>query len=485
MIIKKDPEIIKSYLEDSSNLKGGFASEVVLPSKIEELSEFIKEANAKKKPVTISGGGTATTGSRIPFGGSVISMEKFNAISEISPSEMRARVQTGVFVEELKFACEQKGLFYTSHPTERAASIGGTIATNASGSRSLKYGPTRKYVNRLKMVLPTGDIIEIKRGDKFLSSGDSQIALPSGIIIDIPMPSYKMPNVKNSAGYFVCPGMDLIDLFIGQEGTLSVIVEIELGLEKKPERILSSFLFFDEECSAWSFAQDARSENGILSIEYFDSNSLELLRAGNTNVPANKKAAIFFEQEITLDGEDAVLERWSDLISKNKSTMDDAWVAMNESDAELFTKMRHSIPDAINDIYRKSGYSKLSTDIAVPDNKFREMLDFYMDSFKGSGLSHAIFGHIGESHLHVNMLPRSPEEDVRARELSMTFVKKALSLGGTVSAEHGIGKLKHKYLEAMYGRAGVLEMAKIKKAFDPNCILGLDNIFPKEYLAYV
>src|SRR3989338_8364046 len=149
MIIKKDSDTIRSYFEDSSNLKGGYAEEVVFPEDIDDLSKFLSDAYIKKIPVTVSGGGTNTTGSRIPFGGKVISMERFNSILDMSEYEMSSLVQAGVLVEDFKNSCENKGLFYTCHPTEKTAFVGGTVATNASGSRSFKYGPTRKCVMHL------------------------------------------------------------------------------------------------------------------------------------------------------------------------------------------------------------------------------------------------------------------------------------------------------------------------------------------------
>ena len=150
MLIKTDKDFIKSYFEDSSNLKGGYADGVVLPESIEELSEFVIRANANKTPITVSGGGTSTTGSRIPFGGTVISLEKFNKIISISKDDMCAVVQSGLPVEDFKKSCENKGLFYACHPTEKSAFLGGTISTNASGARSVSYThltlPTKRIV---------------------------------------------------------------------------------------------------------------------------------------------------------------------------------------------------------------------------------------------------------------------------------------------------------------------------------------------------
>lgn len=482
MLIKKDPDTIKSYLEDSSNIKDGYASEVAIPADEGELVEALKAAGAKKAPVTISGGGTNTTGSRVPFGGIVISMEKFKSVIGVSVKDSTATVRAGALVDDLKTAAEKEGLFYASHPTENMAFVGGTIATNASGARSFKYGPTRKHVKRLRMVLAGGEVLDIRRGERFLKKGDSAVKLSGGGEIVIPVPGYRMPNVKNSAGYFAKDGMDLIDLFIGQEGTLSVVTEAEIGLVKKPFGIFSAFVFFKKEEDAWNFAESSRSL-GALSIEYFDNNALKLLSEKAPNVPPDAACAIFFEDEVSGGDDDRVMKKWVELISEYGISPDEAWGAAGENDVERFNEFRRSIPEAVNDIVRKSGFRKLSTDIAVPREKFSEMAGYYKNAFKEREVRHVIFGHIGECHLHVNLLPESEAQMAVAGQLALSFVKKGVSLGGTVSAEHGIGKTKHRYLEMMYGRQGVLEMAGIKKAIDPHWILGLDNIFPRDILA--
>lgn len=471
MLIKKDKDSIISYLEDSSNLKGGHADRVFIPENIDELSEFVKKANVDKLPITISGGGTSTTGSRIPFGGAVVSLEKFNKIISVSRESMSAVAQSGVMVEDFKRSCEAAGLFYASHPTEKSAFLGGTIATNASGARSFRYGPTRKQVKRLKMVLASGEIFEIVRGETILRKGSSII----------PLPTYSIPSVKNSAGYFAGEGKDYIDLFIGQEGTLSIIVEAELSLSVMPYRIFSSFVFFKEMPDAWSFAHDAR-RSGALSIEYFDVNALKLLKSRNSNVPDYAKAAIFFEQELTKEGEDPIVDEWLKRIEKHGASLDHSWVAMTPDEADRFNQFRYSIPESINEIVRHRLMRRLSTDIAVPEENLPEMMNFYIGTLTPCGIEHVIFGHIGECHLHVNLLPRNEDEYKKSKKICLEFIKKGVALGGTVSAEHGIGKTRREYLEEMYGRKGVLEMARIKKALDPNWILGLDNIFPKEIL---
>ena len=484
MLIKTDRETIGSYFEDSSNVKGGWADAVLFPESAEDVSEFLAKASREKTPVSISGGGTGTTGARVPFGGIVVSLEKLNRILDIrrdAHGDGFAGVQAGVLVDDLKKAAESQGLFYTCHPTEKTATLGGTIATNASGSRSFRYGPTRKCVRSLMVVLPTGEIAHINRGEKVLTTNDPRWALDGGKVIEIPLPSYTMPTVKNAAGYYAKDGMDVIDLFIGQEGTLGVVVEAAIDLVRRPDDIFSCFAFFARERDSWYFAQDLKSLRP-LSIEYFDRNSLILLRSRDVAVPAHAQAAIFFENDVRKESADETVVSWQRFLKKYHVSEDDVWAAFTEKEAEKFTEFRHSIPSAINEILRGRAVQKLATDIAVPDDKLFEMMDFYAESFKNNDLEHVIFGHIGESHVHANILPRSDDEREAAKAYAMQFVRKGIALGGTVSAEHGIGKIKHAYLEALYGRKGLLEMVRIKKALDPACILGLDNIFPKELL---
>lgn len=199
-----------------------------------------------------------------------------------------------------------------------------------------------------------------------------------------------------------------------------------------------------------------------------------------------RRRRYFFELEMDKRIEESrVINKWVELISRHNASLEDTWVAMNEKDADGFTQLRHYIPDSVNEIVRQRGFQKLGTDIAVPIKAFREMMRSYYAALSGSGIEHVVFGHIGECHVHINLLPKTEEELSMSKDVCLAFIKKGVSLGGTVSAEHGVGKTKHKYLEIMYGKKGVMEMAKLKKAFDPNCILGLDNIFPREALGSV
>ena len=481
MIIKRDPDIIKGYFEDYSGLLGGYADRVILPEDEKEVRDILLEASSKKVPVTISGGGTGVTGARIPFGGWVIATERFNKIIAINKGIFTATLQPGVMLTDLENELSKKGLTYLPDPTEPNAFIGGTISTNASGAKGFKYGSTRNYVKRLRVILSTGDIIDIKRGDYFINKGALFSLKLKDKEIKIKIPDYSMPEIKTAAGYYVKEHMDLLDLFIGHEGTLGFILEADIALNEKPENIMSFFSFFSSENDAISFVKDAKAYNAM-SLEYMDENALALLRTKYPNVPKSAKGLIYFEQDYKKEFEPKVIDSWAKLLEKHNALTEDSYFADSDKERAKLKELRHALPDAVNEIVKKNKMPKVGTDIAVPDNRFREMLKFYKEKLSSSGIDYLIFGHIGESHMHVNMLPRTEEEFKKSRGIYMEFAKKAVSMGGTVSAEHGIGKLKHPFLEIMYGKDNLKQMALLKKSLDPSCMLGLDNIFPKELL---
>ena len=143
---------------------------------------------------------------------------------------------------------------------------------------------------------------------------------------------------------------------------------------------------------------------------------------------------------------------------------------------------RHALPLTANERYSRSGFRKISSDMAVPVAEFRVLLKFYEDQCGPSGIDYVIFGHIGDCHLHLNLFPKNADENERARHIYGRCIAHAIMLGGCVSAEHGIGKLKRKYLAAMMGERYLNEMAEIKRVFDPKGILGRGNIFHESYL---
>jgi D-lactate dehydrogenase (cytochrome) len=522
MLIKSQPDQIQSFVEDSSHVRGGFAERVVFPETAEEVAEVLAKATRDRTPVTVSGAGTGTVAGRVPFGGIVLATDQLNQIKAIVHSDQgggHAVAQAGVVLGDFQRAVESEGLLYPPDPTERSCFLGGTVATNASGARTFKYGPTRNYVERLKIALANGEVIHLRRGELYAdANGRIAVPLPSGRSIDTQLPTYRMPQVrKNASGYYVAPGMDVIDLFIGSEGTLGVIVEIEVRLLPKPEGILSGVVFFADERRLLSFVREVRTSSlrtraeqartgevivfpdrrsdeleekwpsgiGIdaRALEYFDSESLGFLRQRYEQIPKAAVGAVFFEQETTEAAEGDFVAAWLSLVQAHKAFENESWFANNEPDQAKLREFRHALPVLMNEWFARHNQRKVSTDMAVPDEAFAGMLRFYQDNLRDGDLRYTIFGHIGDNHVHVNILPRDDDEAAKAWEIYRKFIRRAIDVGGTISAEHGIGKLKREYLRELYGDEHLREMAALKRAFDPAGILGRGNIFAEHLLA--
>jgi D-lactate dehydrogenase (cytochrome) len=276
--------------------------------------------------------------------------------------------------------------------------------------------------------------------------------------------------------------MDAMDLFIGSEGTLGVICEIEARLVPKPQGLLSGVVFFAKEADVLAFVADAkRGAVDARALEFFDVESLNFLRQKYPEIPAEAAGAIFFEQETTDLTEESILNKWLALLEKHNAFAD-SWFATGEQDWAKLREFRHQLPVLMNEWFARYRQRKVSTDMAVPDEAFPGLFDLYKRTLRRSGLRYTIFGHIGDNHVHVNILPRDDDEAARARDLYVQFLKYAASVGGTLSAEHGIGKLKRDYLRLFYSDAQLREMAALKKHFDPHGILGRGNIFAEEFL---
>lgn len=494
MQIKTQTEDLQNYLTDASNIKGGHAEKLFLPETAHELAEILRQADEEKIPVTICGARTGTVGGAIAFGGYVISLEKLNKIKEISKSKLFAEVEAGVVLTDLQRAVERENLFYAPDPTEWSCQIGGTVATNASGAKSFKYGATRKYVERLEIVLASSEFLDLRRGENFAKDGFIELKTRSGKIMSAKIPTYSQPNTrKNASGYFSSEKTDAIDFFIGSEGTLGVITEIELKILPKPEGFLSGIVFFKEEKDLLSLVGEARAvsfesrKNQTINqidatlLEYFDANSLNFIKEKFPETPENMAGAIFFEQETNGENEDALFELWNALLEKYDADLDASWFTTTEADLEKMREFRHALPVAVNEKVVRNKQRKIGTDMVVPDENFASFLKFYKQKLNRSGLEYVIFGHVGDCHLHANMLPKNDEEAEKARHLYGRFVAQAVMLGGAVSAEHGIGKLKKHYLQAMFGERYLNEMAELKRVFDPNGTLGRGNIFDEKY----
>ncbi len=449
------------YLRDESR-RVGHAEKIVFPKSTQEVCEVVKLHGR----ITIQGGRTGITGGCVPDGGLILNLSRMNAIGEIEGD--RITVQPGALLADVREGIRNSDLFFPSDLTETTASIGGMVANNASGARSFHYGSVRNWIQALEVVLSNGETVRVERGVH--QAGGSTFKLGG---IEGTLPSIRMPTVKNAAGYFVKPDMDLVDLFIGAEGTLGVVTEITLKLLPAPERITGLIAFFASEEEALGFVRFLRKAGSTIpptAIEFFDVHSLELLRRTQSDLPELKPefhTAIYFEYEG--DPPETVVEKVDEAI--------DCWVAEGDRELETLKQFRHAVPEAVNQLIGERKMTKLGTDMSVPDDQLESVMRMYHAGLDEAGLEYVIFGHIGNNHVHVNILPRSQAEHEAGKALYLDWARLVVAMGGTVSAEHGIGKIKTEFLELMYGTEGIREMRKLKQLFDPRGLLNSGNLF--------
>ena len=458
-------DVIEGYLRDASNIKG-HAEGLLRPECVEDVSCILKTCQDRNIPVTIAAQRTATTGSPVPFGGVVLSMENFDQIHSIN------EVDAGVVLGHYQQHIEREGWLFPPDPTSRnECSIGGSIACNASGARSFKYGATRPWVEGLEVVFPNGEIRQI----------DRTTPIPS----HWPTLNLSLPSVKTAAGYEPCT--NLLDLMIGQEGTLGIITKAWLTTIPNPT-VLGLLVFFDSNADClravhqlkWGAIRYSKGQTDIVHnaisprvLEYFDRNSIGFMRAKLDDLP-NATCGLFIELE-SMSEVFAALQPCLNILESCGALMEHSILADSEQGRNRLYQARHAIPARINEIVIANGMPKVGTDFAVPDHR----LEWMMDAYAEVDLPYVLFGHIGDNHLHLNMLPSTKTELVYAKELYVELARIALEYGGTVSAEHGIGKIKKQLLAEQVG-VGVLEQYRLlKNVADPNWVLGRGTLFDR------
>jgi FAD/FMN-containing dehydrogenase len=383
----------------------------------------------------------------------ILSLRALDWISEVDESTNTITVGPGALVGEIKRTAAATGLLFAPDPTsEEESTIGGAIACNASGARTFKYGATRKHVQALKVVLANGDLMEFQR----------------------------TTLEKNTVGYAFAH--DPIDWFIGSEGTLGVVVEAELSLLPLPARVVGLATFFRTEEAALRFVVATRESRSVTPrcIEYFDDQAIAIARAGAQGgiLPDGAAAMIYVEEEIH-DDLDSTLGRWGELIESIAPDFDPV-VFEGEARLREARRIRHSVPSTMNERgarYREAGGRKLSTDWAVPYHQLPEMIRAARSLARHSGVEQAvIYGHAGNGHPHQNFLARDARELATIESVIEQTLKQVLALGGTVAAEHGIGKIKRKWLPLQMNALQIAMMKAVKRELDPLGILAPGNI---------
>ncbi|MDI6827064.1 MAG: FAD-binding oxidoreductase, partial [Armatimonadota bacterium] len=265
----------EDFLHDESR-RIGLADSISFPKNEAEVAEIVREISSRNGVITIQGARTGIVAGAVPQGGHILNLSRMNKVGSLRKSKDGGTltVQPGVILDDIRKTIEKEGLFFPPDPTETTCSIGGMVACNASGALTFHYGPTRNWIEALRVVLSNGDTIALRRGECHAQGRSFSLTTEKGRVIEGQLPSYSIPNVKSAAGYYVIDNMDMIDLFIGMEGTLGVITEIELRLITKPKAINGLTIFLQNEESAIRLVRKLR-ESTIkpVAIEFFDADA--------------------------------------------------------------------------------------------------------------------------------------------------------------------------------------------------------------------
>jgi glycolate oxidase len=433
-----DPEVLAKYSRDETPDLERAPDILVMAASARDVSETMKVCASLDVPVIPRGAGTGVAGGTIPVeGGVTLSLERMNRIIEIDRENLVAVVEPGVITRDLQEKALECGLMYPPDPSSLdSCSIGGNVAVSAGGPRAVKYGTTRDYVIGMEFVLPTGEIITT--GGKF---------------------------IKNATGY------NLSALLTGSEGTLAVITNIILRLIPAPPASIDLLIPFDGIGTALEAVHAITSSRIVpTTIEFMEEDALRLVAEylGEEMPFPLAKAHLL----VQVDGaaEDDVYRQAELIVSTLRLDAEDVIVASTKEQREKIWKARRAIREAIT---RKSPVF-LAEDSVVPRAAVHDFLTALKKEFGARGLKSIMFGHAGDGNVHVDVLRYDmPESGWKPLvvELRKLIYSTAVSFGGTISGEHGIGYTKKDYLPLAMSGAEMELMRRIKKAFDPRGIL--------------
>ncbi|WP_374712028.1 FAD-binding oxidoreductase [Symbiobacterium terraclitae] len=438
------PADLAAYAVDATPLLRSLPTVVVFPGSRDEVKAILELASEKRIPVIPRGAASNLSGGTIAIeGGIMLNMNRMNRIIEVDAANLTATVQPGVTTAQLAREVEARGLFYPPDPGSQVIStIGGNVAENAGGLRGLKYGVTRDYVMGLEAVLPNGAIL--RTGGK---------------------------NAKDVAGY------DLTRLLVGSEGTLAVITEITVKLLPKPETKRAALAIFDRlEDAGRAVARIIENKIIPCTLEIMDKGTIKAVEDfAHVGLPTDAAAVLFIEQ----DGPRAVVDADIELagrLCREEGARDVKVAATVEEGTKLAEARRFALP-----ALARLRPTCVLEDATVPRSHLAEMIRFIEATARKYNLLICTFGHAGDGNLHPTCPcdERDHEELERVEKAFAEIFDKAVSLGGTITGEHGVGIAKQDYLEWKIGEAGVAVSKGIKAVFDPLGILNPGKVLPK------
>lgn len=451
-----DPDVRHAFARDASGLE--LVPDVVArPQDARELAELLRDATSTRTPVTTAGAQSSTTGASIVDHGMLLCTRAFDRILDLDVKARRIRVQAGALVADVRRAAEAEGLLFTPDPTsEEECTVGGAIACNASGARSLRYGATGPHTEALTVLLANGASHHVRRSHL----------------------------EKNTVGYPVT--QQPVDWFVGSEGTLGIVVEAEFALQPLPAQVLGLSLPFPSEAQALAFVVAARRNRAVQArcLEYFDAQAFDIARTADLSATWSlaDRAMVYVEETGAHEYDDTELplDAWLAMAETHGATVNEIRVYDTPATLQSARHFRHAIPAIMNErgaAYRSAGGRKVSTDWAVPYPLLAEVIQRARACADAHGIAQAVtYGHAGNGHPHQNFLARDADELLRIERVIEETLRDVLAVGGTVAAEHGIGKLKRRWLTLQASELQLRVMRSLKQEFDPLGLLAPGNV---------
>jgi D-lactate dehydrogenase (cytochrome) len=487
---------------------------VARPRSIDEVSALLRIAD-RVLPI---GAQSSLTGGATPTGDIILATDGLIGV-EITGE--RARARAGVPLQTLQDELAKVGRWLPPVPTFLGAFAGGAAATCAAGAATFKYGTVREWIEGLTVVLAGGDVLSLWRGECIATDDIFEIVTAGGVRT-VRIPDIGMPDVpKRSAGYFLGPQMDLIDLFVGSEGTLGVIADVTFRTAAKPKAVCRALVPVATEPAAIRLVDELRSAAvvswmqrdplgiDIAAIEHIDARSIEIVREDGVDrkldlsLPSGIGVVLLIDIELaeagpTLwqqlasaresDAPDAPLTRFCRVLDRH-GVLDDTEIALPDGRARAaaFAELREAVPAGVNRrvaLAKRNdpAISKTAADMIVPFSRFGEMMTICRQLFAERGLDLAVWGHISDGNVHPNVIPRTAEDVERGQDAILALGDAVIGMGGCPLAEHGVGRhpIKQALLRRLYGDAGIRAMRDVKLGLDPNGSLARGVIFPAQ-----
>ncbi len=510
MAIETNSELVERFLHDAARYPGGHAAGVARPRTVGEVSEILR-APSKGGPygVLVVGAQSSLTGGATPFGEVVLSTERLTALTIEGD---RVRAGAGVTLQAIQDALAEVDRWFPPVPTYLGATAGGAVATCAAGAATFKYGTVRPWVHGLTVVLASGDVLELERGIR-----------PASSLVSLP--AIRMPDVpKCSAGYFIAPDMDLVDLFIGSEGTLGIVSEVVFKTAARPAARCHALVPMTSEEAGIRLVADLRAAAqrtwhtrdplgvDVAAIEHIDARSLAVIREDGVDrkldiaLPSGAGIVLLIEMELphaatdqelwrqletARDDEagDSPLRRLCALLDRH-GALDDAEIALpgQQARAAAFAELREAVPAGVNRRVALAQQQidpriyKTAADMIVPFGRFAEMMGECRRLFAERGLDLAVWGHISDGNVHPNVIPRSAGDVTKGQEAVLALGDAVIGMGGSPLAEHGVGRnpIKQELLRRLYGSDGIAAMRAVKLSLDPRGVLAPGVVFPAQ-----